>query len=107
MSREPILITGVGKRVGLHLAQTFEARGTPVIGTFRSERAGVEALRRQGVKLHYWDFDDEDYREKALSKSLMRREGDLEAIQHGIDNLLGSGYVTGRMLPIDGGRHLR
>ena len=30
---DPILITGVGRRVGLHLAHNFLRRGQPVIGT--------------------------------------------------------------------------
>ena len=53
------------------------------------------------------DDDDEDYRKKALEKSLIQREGGLDEFQHAIDYLLGSGYVTGRVLPMDGGRHLR
>jgi dihydromonapterin reductase/dihydrofolate reductase len=51
--------------------------------------------------------DDAAYREKALSKSLMRREGGLEELQNAVDYLFASHYVTGRILPIDGGRHLR
>ena len=50
--------------------------------------------------------DDEQYRKKTLEKSLMRREGGFEEFQHAIDYLLGSSYVTGRVLPMDGGRHL-
>ena len=37
----------------------------------------------------------------------MRREGGLDELHHGIDHPLGSVYVTGRVLPLDGGRHLR
>jgi dihydromonapterin reductase/dihydrofolate reductase len=50
--------------------------------------------------------DDEAYREKALAKSLMRREGGLEEMQRHVDFLLASDYVTGRVLHMDGGRHL-
>ena len=39
-----VLITGVGKRVGLHLARTFLERGQPVIGTYRSSRASLHEL---------------------------------------------------------------
>ena len=35
MNRDAILVTGVAKRVGLHLARTFLERGIPVIGTYR------------------------------------------------------------------------
>jgi dihydromonapterin reductase/dihydrofolate reductase len=237
MSKEPILITGIGKRVGLRLALNFLSRGIPVIGTYRSERPGLEKLKIGGAELHRCDFhderqiptlvhritkrhkklraiihnasdwlpddhgmpvseiihrmmqvhvsapyqlnlslaplleasendhadiihvgdyvssrgskkhiayaaskaaqdnltysfsaklgpkvkvnslapalvlfnedDDDEYRQKALGKSLMQREAGIEEFQHAVDYLLGSGYVTGRVLPMDGGRHLR
>jgi dihydromonapterin reductase/dihydrofolate reductase len=231
-----VLITGVGKRAGLHLARTFLGRGVPVIGTFRSERPALDSLRALGADLYACDFyddaqivsltsaivskydhlraiihnasdwvsegsgvepdtvmkrmmqvhvsapyqinlalasmlkgeqdqpadiihvgdyvssrgskkhiayaaskaaqdnltlsfaarlapdvkvnsiapalllfndgDEAGYREKALSKSLMRREGGLDEFQRTVDHLLGSHYITGRILPLDGGRHL-
>lgn len=51
--------------------------------------------------------DDDTYREKAKAKSLMQREGGLEELQMAVDYLFDSRYVTGRILPLDGGRHLR
>jgi NAD(P)-dependent dehydrogenase (short-subunit alcohol dehydrogenase family) len=36
----------------------------------------------------------------------MRREGGLEEMQRHVDFLLASDYVTGRVLHMDGGRHL-
>lgn len=237
MSTDAILITGVAKRVGLHLAQTFLARGIPVIGTYRTERPALDELARDGAELHHCDFydevqigmlsrlvtqrhsalravihnasdwlgedsvvppgdimwrmmqvhanapyqlnlalapllqacsdphadiihigdyvssrgsskhiayaaskaaqdnltlsfssllapkvkvnsiapalvifddaDDETYREKARNKSLMGHEGGLDEFQHAVDYLLRSSYVTGRVWPLDGGRHLR
>jgi len=237
MSEEPILITGVARRVGLHLAHTFLDRGTPVIGTYRTPRPSLAELEHKGAELHQCDFDDEtqtdalvknilqnhdslraiihnasdwlpekaelpsaeimrrmmqvhvsapyqinlalehlleasnashadiihvgdyvssrgskkhiayaaskaaqdnltqsfaaklapkikvnslapalvmfnpddddEYRRKALDKSLMQREAGLDEFQHAIDYLLQSHYVTGRVLPMDGGRHLR
>ena len=237
MTPEPILITGVARRVGLHLARTFLERDIPVIGTYRSERPALDELAEAGVELHRSDFydesslrsltraiverhgslralihnasdwlaegselpagdvmwrmmqvhvsapyqlnlaleplllacaephadiihvgdyvssrgsskhiayaaskaaqdnltlsfsarlapkvkvnsiapalvmfnedDDEDYRRRARNKSLMQREGGLDEFQHAVDYLLHSSYVTGRVLPMDGGRHLR
>ncbi|PYF84021.1 MULTISPECIES: dihydromonapterin reductase [Marinomonas] len=50
--------------------------------------------------------DDDDYRSKALRKSLLRKEpGEQEgvlAVQYILDSL----YMTGRTLSLDGGRHL-
>lgn len=234
MSPGPILITGVSRRVGLHLARTFLGRGQPVIGTFRTRRASIDALEELGAQLHQCDFydaaqvrdligavrgdhprlraiihnasdwlpddcgsspedimqrmmdvhvsvpyrlnlalaplleaagdadiihigdyvsgqgstkhiayaaskaaqdnltlsfakrlapgikvnsiapalilfnedDDEAYREKTLRKSLMRREGGLDELLHQVDYLLDSRYVTGRIVHMDGGRHL-
>lgn len=232
-----LLITGVGRRAGLHLARTFVARGQPVIGTYRSDSPGVEELRAAGVELYRCDFDrrdevdnlirtvcsahkdlravihnasqwmrdgdgtsdhdtidammrvhvnapyvlnralsplllaapdgaadiihvgdyvssrgsakhaayaaskaaqdnltlsfaqqlaphvkvnsiapalllfneddDADYRAKACAKSLMQREGGFDELQQAVDYLMNSRYVTGRILPLDGGRHLR
>ena len=53
------------------------------------------------------DGDDDEYREKARAKSLMQREGGLEEFQRTVDYLLDSVYVTGRILHMDGGRHLK
>lgn len=235
MKKRPVLITGVGRRAGLHLAETFIQRGQPVIGTFRTERPSLAALRESGADLLRCDFNDESdiqalvrsvcdrytglraivhnasewlpddgdlppaevmnrmmqvhvsapyqlnlalspllaagegaadiihvgdyvsgrgsrkhiayaaskaaqdnltlsfaarlaprikvnsiapalllfnegddaaYREKALSKSLLRREGGLEELQLALDYLMGSRYVTGRVVHLDGGRHI-
>lgn len=236
MNSEPIVITGVGKRLGLQLALNYLGRGLRVVGTYRSERPSLDELRRRGAELHRCDFydedqveglitsiksrhnrlralihnasdwmpddnglagselmqrmmrvhviapyelnlalaplleahdgphadiihvgdyvssrgskkhiayaaskaaqdnltysfsaklapkvkvnsvapalvifdegDDDDYRERAINKSLMRREGGVNEFQHAIDYLMESGYVTGRVLPMDGGRHL-
>lgn len=51
--------------------------------------------------------DGAEYRKKALKKSLVEREGGLEEFQRTVDYLMDSQYVTGRLLHLDGGRHLR
>ncbi len=51
--------------------------------------------------------DEEAYRTKALDKSLLKREGGYDALLEAIDFLLTSRFITGRILPLDGGRHLR
>ncbi len=53
------------------------------------------------------EHDEPGYREKAAAKSLMQREGGWDELQHAIDYLFASRYVTGRVLPVDGGRHLK
>jgi dihydromonapterin reductase/dihydrofolate reductase len=235
MKSAPVLITGVGQRVGLSLAWHFLKLGHPVIGTYRTERNSIEELRVAGAELHCCNFyeeqqvtslikhvqarhavlraiihnasewlpdsgeydpaetlrrmmmvhvttpyrlnlalqdrleaspdaadiihlgdyvsargsrkhiayaaskaaqdsltmsfaarlaprvkvnsiapalllfnesDDAEYRQRAITKSLMRREAGLEELLQAVDYLMSSRYVTGRILPLDGGRHL-
>ena len=40
-----LLITGVSRRIGAHLAAHYLAKGDRVIGTFRHETAELAALR--------------------------------------------------------------
>ena len=49
---DPILITGVGRRVGLHLAKTFLERGYPVIGTYRTRRDSIDELEVVGAGVY-------------------------------------------------------
>ncbi|MAS82452.1 MAG: dihydromonapterin reductase [Legionellales bacterium] len=51
--------------------------------------------------------DDDEYKKKTLKKSLMGREGGCAEFQSAIDYILNSEYITGRILPLDGGRHLK
>jgi dihydromonapterin reductase/dihydrofolate reductase len=57
--------------------------------------------------LMFNEEDDQEYRDTTLSKSLMHREGGFDELQRAIDYLFESRYVTGRVLPLDGGRHLK
>lgn len=52
----PILITGVGKRLGLGLAKHFLSKGIPVIGTYRTEYSVLNDLRQSGAELYCCDF---------------------------------------------------
>lgn len=51
--------------------------------------------------------DDDQYRQKALDKSLMKIAPGEQEIIHLVDYLLSSKYATGRTFAVDGGRHLR
>lgn len=51
--------------------------------------------------------DTQAYKEKALSKSVMAREGGAQEILRAIHYLLQSEYMTGRSIELDGGRHLK
>lgn len=51
--------------------------------------------------------DDAVYRQKALAKSLMAVAPGPDEVLQTILYLLHSNYITGRVLPLDGGRHLK
>ncbi len=87
MTAEPILITGVGKRLGLGLSLNLLARDIPVIGTYRSERPGVDELRRKGAELHRCDFAD-DSQLRALVHELSHTHDRLRAIVHNASDWL-------------------
>jgi dihydromonapterin reductase/dihydrofolate reductase len=46
---DAVLVTGAGRRVGLHLAQRLLGRGRPVIAHYRSWTEGVAQLERAGA----------------------------------------------------------
>lgn len=53
------------------------------------------------------DGDTDDYKQKTLQKSLMGIEPGAEEILAAVEYLLRSRYVTGRIIAVDGGRHLK
>lgn len=55
----PVLITGASQRIGLHCALRLLEVGQPVIATYRTERAGLQALRTAGAQLLFADFASE------------------------------------------------
>lgn len=48
-SQPPILVTGAGRRVGLHLANRLLDDGQPVIAHYHRESGGIEALAARGA----------------------------------------------------------
>lgn len=123
----PILITGGGRRIGLALAWHFINQKQPVIVSYRTHyyaasKAALDNMTRSfarklapEVKVNsiapslilFNEHDDAEYRQQALNKSLMKTApGEKEVIDL-VDYLLTSCFVTGRSLPLDGGRHLR
>ncbi len=77
----PVLITGVARRVGLVLAEHFMALDIPVIGTFRSDRKELDALREGGVRLIECDFYEQE-QVSAVIDTLRNDVTHLRAIIH-------------------------
>jgi dihydromonapterin reductase/dihydrofolate reductase len=85
--RDAILITGAARRVGLHLARTFLARGLPVVATYRSERPALDELAKAGATLFPCDFYDEA-QVADLAQGLAARYSSLRAIVHNASDWL-------------------
>jgi dihydromonapterin reductase/dihydrofolate reductase len=51
-----VVITGVGQRLGLYLADYFVDKQYQVVGTYRTERPSIERLRSKGAELYQVDF---------------------------------------------------
>jgi dihydromonapterin reductase/dihydrofolate reductase len=83
----PIFISGVGKRVGLHLARSFLRRGIRVIGTYRSERPSLDLLRAAGADLYACDFYDESQISN-LTDTITSKYDRLRAIIHNASDWL-------------------
>lgn len=67
-SSSPVLITGVGKRIGLALAHALLDSGYPVIGTFRSAYPSLDELRAKGAQLLPCDFYDQAQLEATIAQ---------------------------------------
>lgn len=76
-----ILITGVGKRIGLYLAKAFLARGYRVIGTFRSHYASLDALSEAGADLYCCDFTN-SIEVATLIETIKTKYAQLDAVIH-------------------------
>ncbi|BCV67737.1 dihydromonapterin reductase [Shewanella carassii] len=53
---QPILITGIGKRLGLAMARNLMAQGYPLIGTYRSHYDSIDELKAAGAELYRVDL---------------------------------------------------
>lgn len=82
-----MLITGVGRRVGLHLATTLLRRGVSVVGTYRGERPALHGLRELGAHLYRCDFYEEPQVDN-LIQNLLDRFRSLRAIIHNASDWL-------------------
>lgn len=79
--KDAILITGAGRRVGLHLAERLLARGFPVIAHYHRETADIARLRAAGVCCLAGDLENAAG-VAALAADVKTRAGSLRAIVH-------------------------
>ncbi|QYJ82511.1 dihydromonapterin reductase [Shewanella aegiceratis] len=100
-----ILITGVGKRIGLYLAEAFLARGHKVIGTYRSHYPSIDALTELGAELYPCDFTVQSQLEE-LIQTLKQNYRQLDAVIHNAslwlsdDDTAGVDQVIAQMMQV-------
>lgn len=87
MDNAPILITGVGKRVGFELANEYLKKGQAVIGTYRTDYPELENLRRLGAELYQCDFQQAQQIE-ALISTVKSKHSSLRAVIHNASDWL-------------------
>lgn len=66
--KEVILVTGVGQRIGMFLAEHLQSQGFQVIGTYRTERPSIERLRKNGIILIPCNFNQADQVQSLISE---------------------------------------
>lgn len=87
MIQDAVFISGVGQRIGLHLARTFLSRGMNVVGTYRTERDALDELAEAGAHLFPCDFYQED-QVAGLARSVAAQCGSLRAMIHNASDWL-------------------
>ncbi|MDX1695511.1 MAG: dihydromonapterin reductase [Ketobacteraceae bacterium] len=101
----PVLITGVGKRIGLALSRHFLDKGMPVIGTYRSHYSTIDELADKGASLYAVDFYDQPQLDELIAE-IRSQHASLRAIIHNAsdwlpdDNDLGPAQTLQRMMQI-------
>ena len=86
----PILITGLGQRLGLALAKHLLSQGISVIGTYRTRRASIDDLEMLGAKVYQCNFYKQDQVETLIASILDEFES-LRGIIHNASEWLPDG----------------
>ncbi len=77
----PVLITGASQRVGLALAENLLSNNYPVIVTYRTHKASIEALEKAGAVAICADFSTDQGIAECIEK-LKKHTNGLRAIIH-------------------------
>lgn len=93
MYPDPILITGAGRRVGLHLAERLLDDGAAVIAHYHSETEGVARLRERGAVVLPGALDTADGA-LALAAAVREATPRLRAVVHNASAFAGSADDT-------------
>ncbi|OUL56125.1 dihydromonapterin reductase [Pseudoalteromonas ulvae] len=106
----------------IHLTDYVVEKGSPKHIAYAASKAALDNLTKSfaaqlapKVKVNsiapsliiFNEHDSAQYREKTLKKSILGLEPGSQEIVNTVALLLNSHYITGRTLPVDGGRHLK
>jgi dihydromonapterin reductase/dihydrofolate reductase len=106
----------------IHLTDYVVEKGSPKHIAYAASKAALDNLTRSfaskyapNIKVNaiapsliiFNQHDTPEYKEKTLKKSLMGIEPGCIEIINSVELLLNSSYITGRTIPVDGGRHLK
>ena len=106
----------------IHLTDYVVEKGSPKHLAYAASKAALDNLTKSfaakfapAIKVNaiapsliiFNEDDSDEYKAKTLQKSLMGIEPGCTEIIHSVELLLHSHYITGRSMPVDGGRHLK
>ena len=100
-------VSGRGSRKHIAYAASKAAQDTLTLSFSARLAPKVKVNSIAPALVIFNEGDDEAYKSRAREKSLMQREAGLDEFQRTVDYLMDSVYVTGRILHMDGGRHLK
>jgi len=116
---EPLLMAHDGARDIIHLTDAVVRKGSKKHGSYVATKAGLESLTQSFaarfapyIKVNaiapalimFQPDDDAEYREKALKKSALQIEPGADVITQTLRYILDNSYLTGVILPVEGGR---
>jgi len=121
MTLSPLLLSTDSLTDIIHVSDAKASGGSAKHSAYLASKSALESLTKSlAVKLApntkvntiapalilFNEGDSESYRERAVQKALISKEGGVCEYLAAIDYLLNSDYVTGTTLTLNGGRHL-
>lgn len=116
---QPLLLASDGPRDIVHMTDAVVSKGSRKHGAYVATKAGLESLTQSFAAMFapqirvnaiapalimFNEDDDEAYKSKALKKSALQTEPGADVITQTLDYILNNPYLTGVVIPVEGGR---